>query len=200
MNAAAAGAALGMTALFASIAQRCIRRYGGGLRARKTFGIALAACALVLGFCAFRNTGPTLAGAAILACAGVCAAIDLQSGYIFDGVLLAAIAWIVPAAILSGSALDGLFGALACGGALFLPFALSRGRAIGFGDVKLAGTAGLALGLGPSLAALWIACVSGGAVAAVALAAGRAGRRTPMRFGPFLALGVCVALSTPGHR
>jgi leader peptidase (prepilin peptidase)/N-methyltransferase len=118
----------------------------------------------------------------------------LQTGYIFDRVLLAALTAIVATTWSLGRLTEGALAAIACAGALLIPFALSRGRAMGLGDVKLAGTAALALGVHASLDALWVACVSGGSVAALALATGRAGRRSRMPFGAFLALGTCVAL------
>ena len=135
-----------------------------------------------------------MAGAATLACAAVCAATDLKLGFIFDRVLLASLTAIVATTWNLGRLSHGALAAIACGGALLIPFVLSRGRGMGLGDVKFAGTAALALGLHASFAALWVACVSGGIVAALALILGRVQRRSSMPFGAFLALGTCAAL------
>jgi leader peptidase (prepilin peptidase)/N-methyltransferase len=194
MIAAPAAAAFGMTAAFSWLAERRLQRYGRSPSAHVRYGVALGTCVLVVAVTAFTGAKTSWAGAAILACASVCAATDVHTGYIFDWVLLATAACILPAMVLSGNAADALLGAVACGGALLIPYTVSRGRAIGFGDVKLAGTAGLALGLIPSLAALWIACVAGGLVATLGLVTGRARRDTAMRFGPFQAFGICAVL------
>jgi leader peptidase (prepilin peptidase)/N-methyltransferase len=183
-----------MTLAMVAVAQRTARRYHPRPSVATTTAIALATCAIALGLCAALGRSLTWSAAAMLACAATCAATDLQSGYVFDRVFLAALAAIVPATMLAGTIRDGLLGAAVCGGALLLPYVVTRGRAIGLGDVKFAGTAGLALGLGASLAALWYGCVCGGGVAAVALATGRARRGMRVPFGPFLALGVCAAL------
>ena len=67
---------------------------------------------------------------------GVCAATDLKLGYIFDRVLLASLTAIVVATWNLGRLTDGALAAIVCGGALMIPFVLSRGRAMGLGDVK----------------------------------------------------------------
>ncbi|HVC24414.1 MAG TPA: prepilin peptidase [Acidimicrobiales bacterium] len=70
-------------------------------------------------------------------------------------------------------------------------------RGMGFGDVRLAGLCGAFLGwLGYRVVAvgLVLGFVSAGAVAVVLLALGRAGRKTRLPFGPFLALGTVVAV------
>ena len=182
-----------MTLAFGAIAHAGASRYRRSLQSRTTFALGLAACSIVIALEASTGIALSWRGAAILACAAVCAATDVQAGYVFDRVLLATTVAILPA-LACGGAPDAALGALVCGGALAIPYALSRGRAIGLADVKLAGTAGLALGLAPGLAALWVGCVCGGGVAAVALATGRAARGAEMPFGPFLGLGVCGAL------
>jgi leader peptidase (prepilin peptidase)/N-methyltransferase len=81
--------------------------------------------------------------------------------------------------------------------ALFLLLALVSPGALGLGDVKLAGLLGLYLGyLGAGRLALGLAAgVLLGAVAAVALlAAGRAGWRTQLAYGPALLAGSVLAV------
>ena len=69
---------------------------------------------------------------------------------------------------------------------------VSRGRAMGLGDVKLAPLLGLVLGWigwGPAVIGLGSAWIAGGCVAAALLATRRAGRRQAVAFGPFLIIG-----------
>jgi leader peptidase (prepilin peptidase)/N-methyltransferase len=199
MTGASAVLTIALTLVLGSIAHAYALRRGLPLRAGITLAAGAGACAVVLGLATLLGRSLSLSGAAIVACAAVCAATDLQVGYIFDYVLLA------PAAIAAGAAFetktfaDALTGALACAAALLIPYGASRGRAMGFGDVKFAAVAGLALGLGSSLEALWAACVCGGGVAAFALATGRTKRGTRVPFGPFLAFGVCAALLFGTH-
>jgi prepilin signal peptidase PulO-like enzyme (type II secretory pathway) len=187
---AAAGAAL-MTLTFSGIARAGLPR---SARARATPAIAAGICGVALSSLAVAGRDLTWPGAAILACAAVCAATDLKLGFIFDRVLLASLAAIVATTWNLERLTGGVLAAIACAAALLIPFVLSRGRAMGFGDVKFAGTAALALGLHASFDALWVACVSGGGVAALALATGRAHPHSRMPFGAFLALGTCAAL------
>jgi leader peptidase (prepilin peptidase)/N-methyltransferase len=80
-------------------------------------------------------------------------------------------------------------------GGFFLLAALAYPRGMGIGDVKLAGVLGLFLGR--SVAAALLIGLVAGVVVGVAIMARKgvaAGRKTPVPFGPFLALGGVVAL------
>jgi leader peptidase (prepilin peptidase) / N-methyltransferase len=85
--------------------------------------------------------------------------------------------------------------AAVAGGGFFLLAVLAYPRGMGVGDIKLAGVLGLFLGraVGP---AIFIALVTGTVVGAVIMARKgvKAGRKTKVPFGPFLALGGIVAL------
>jgi leader peptidase (prepilin peptidase)/N-methyltransferase len=85
--------------------------------------------------------------------------------------------------------------AAVAGGGFFLLAVLAYPRGMGMGDIKLAGVLGLFLGraVGP---AIFIALVTGTVVGAVIMARKgvKAGRKTKVPFGPFLALGGVVAL------
>jgi leader peptidase (prepilin peptidase) / N-methyltransferase len=109
----------------------------------------------------------------------------------------------LPGAVLAlalGLALDPsgepalLIAGAAAGGFLLLA-ALAYPGGMGMGDVKLAGMMGLFLGSAVA-PALLIALLSGTAVGAVVIArkGARAGRKTAVPFGPFLALGAIVAV------
>lgn len=73
----------------------------------------------------------------------------------------------------------------------------SGGRAMGWGDVKLAGAMGILLGFGPVLLALMLAFVIGGVVGMVLIALKKAGRKSMIPFGPFLTISTVVFLLVP---
>jgi len=80
--------------------------------------------------------------------------------------------------------------------AIFLAlFLVTRGRGIGFGDVKFAFVIGLLLGFPNSLAAIYISFVLGALVSILLIATGRKKMRgDTIPFGPFLAGGILVML------
>lgn len=107
--------------------------------------------------------------------------------------------WLVIASLVAGEpgrALRTALGGLALG-AFFLALNLAYPKGMGMGDVKLAVPLGFALGW-----VSWAAVLVGGflsfllgAVVGVALmAAGRAGRRSALPFGPFMLVGTYLAL------
>ena len=82
-------------------------------------------------------------------------------------------------------------------GVIYLVLFLVHPAGLGFGDVKLAVPVGMALGwygwdavLYGTFAGFLLAAGYGGAL----VLAGRAGRRTPVAFGPCIALGAFVAV------
>jgi leader peptidase (prepilin peptidase)/N-methyltransferase len=109
---------------------------------------------------------------------------------IVTGLLGAALGW--------GPALLSALGA-AVGGALLLAtlVVVTRGG-IGTGDIILAAGLGANLGVAGLVLALWLCFVIGGLAGALYLAVGAGGRKTPIPYGPFLALGGSVAVfATP---
>jgi leader peptidase (prepilin peptidase) / N-methyltransferase len=80
---------------------------------------------------------------------------------------------------------------------VFLAIWFVAPRAMGFGDVRLAGLGGAALGwlgLGTVGVGMLGAFVFAGVPAVVMLATGKADRKTAIAFGPFLALGTIVGV------
>jgi leader peptidase (prepilin peptidase)/N-methyltransferase len=65
---------------------------------------------------------------------------------------------------------------------------------MGLGDVKMAGLMGVMVGFPGILAALLLAIVGGGLVAAILLVLRVKGRKGTMPFGPFLSLATMVTL------
>lgn len=107
------------------------------------------------------------------------------------GLLIAGLAsgeWPVVRALLGAVVWLGVFG---------LVWLVSRGRGMGFGDVKLAPVLGAVLawlGWGPNLVGLFAAWIIGGVVALVLLVSGRARRGSHLAFGPYMLIGAAVGL------
>lgn len=77
---------------------------------------------------------------------------------------------------------------------LLLVFLITKGRGMGFGDVKLAFVMGLILGLLPGFLALYIGFVIGGIVGGILLLTKKGKRKTKIAFGPFLILGLYLMM------
>lgn len=88
-------------------------------------------------------------------------------------------------------------GALLGSGLLFALWAITRGRGLGLGDVKLMIPLGLLFGPLGTLTLLFFAFVSGGLLAAILLATGRVTLKTAVPFGPFLLLAAAAQLLWP---
>ncbi len=84
--------------------------------------------------------------------------------------------------------LGGAFGALFFGGIYFL----SRGRAMGFGDVKMAFAAGLLLGLPDMILATMLAFITGAIAGLFLMIRAKKGMKDHLPFGPFIALGITL--------
>jgi leader peptidase (prepilin peptidase)/N-methyltransferase len=89
--------------------------------------------------------------------------------------------------------LELLGGGLVGFGLLFL-IVLAYPDGMGVGDVKLAAFIGLMVGFPGILVALFLSFMAGGIAAASLMLAGLKGRRDPIPFGPFLAMGGMVSL------
>ena len=147
---------------------------------------------------------PALAGyAAVAVAAVVLGAVDLASHRLPDRVTYPAAGVVIASFLLDAAVLGtwpALLRSLLAGGAAFGVAALAAAvspSGLGFGDVKLLGLLGLVLGW-VGWAALLLGVLLGlafGAVAALVLmAAGRAGWRTALPFGPPLLVGAGAAL------
>ncbi len=122
--------------------------------------------------------------------------VDFKVRRIPNVVLIALLAWGLAEALWLGT--PGLVAAgigLAIGGGLFLLLALLRRGGMGAGDVKLAAVLGAILGFPAIVPALLGGTLAGGLAAAFLLATRRAGRKDPMAYGPYLALGAWIVWS-----
>lgn len=122
-------------------------------------------------------------------------AIDLEHQLIPDRITLPGVAVGILASLVTPHLLwiDSLLGVIIGGGLFFLIILASRGG-MGGGDMKLAAMMGAFLGWKLTLVALFVGVFSGGVVAVALLVSGRRGRKDPVPFGPFLALGAGLSL------
>lgn len=187
----AVATAAAATALGALAVSRA-RSYGVPLRLGASY-VAAALVAAPLIRLAVSNAAAYWSASVALAIGSVCAVTDLQTGYVFDRVLLAGSCLALGAALADRRIAGALAGAALAGTLLGLLFAMSRGRGIGLGDVKLALVLGACLGTGGALRAVGFAFVVGALFAVVLLFRG-ARRTSEVRFAPFLALGAAYAL------
>jgi leader peptidase (prepilin peptidase)/N-methyltransferase len=121
----------------------------------------------------------------------------------YTGVVLGAIALTIAAVVLDEPERIWMMalGAVIALAMMWVIYAVSRGG-MGDGDVRLAPLLGLYLGwLNPGivLPGLFFGFVAGAVVGVVMMALDRAGRRTTVPFGPFLALGTVVAIFVGQH-
>lgn len=90
--------------------------------------------------------------------------------------------------------LSPILGAILTSGLLFLIYFFSRGKGMGFGDVKLGIFIGLILGFTNSILALALAFIFGSIAGIILLAAKKRTLKSMVPFGPFLALGVLITI------
>ncbi|MCF8526405.1 MAG: prepilin peptidase [Candidatus Nanopelagicales bacterium] len=147
---------------------------------------------------------PLLPLVLVLTAAGVAlTVIDLDHHRLPNAIVLTLYPVTVAGLLLAG-ALGGRWpwAAAGIGAALWLvvigiPWLVSGGRGMGFGDVKLAPVLGVTLGwwaLSASVVGLFLAFGLGALVGIILMIAGRAGRKTALPFGPFLLVGALVGL------
>ena len=82
------------------------------------------------------------------------------------------------------------------GAAMFflLLWLVTRGRAMGLGDVKFAFLMGLLLGFPGVVVACYLAFLTGAGVGVILILRGKKGLKSKIAFGPFLILGTCISL------
>ena len=156
---------------------------------------AIAGAAAVLGLIAgARGAGLAELGmCAVLTVvlAGVCYT-DLRCGLVPDVLTLVPLA-----AVLAGDMLLQHWSSLAAVGLVAGPFCIaarfSRGRGMGWGDVKLVALGAAVLGAAPAMLAFAAACF-----AAIGVAALRRRSSMPIAFAPYLAAGVAVVVAVRG--
>lgn len=89
---------------------------------------------------------------------------------------------------------DGLLGVLVVAGFFGILYLISKGKWIGFGDVKLGIFLGMLLGLAPSLMMLLVAYVSGAMVGVVLVITGKRSMQGMLPFGTFLSAAAIIMM------
>lgn len=133
-----------------------------------------------------------------LVCAGIGAGLailvsDIRFQIIPDGAVLVLGIVGFAASFTRGSLAADTFGAVGCALFFFLLWAVSGGRWMGFGDVKLVAATSLLVGFPASIAAVLFAFWMGGAAGGALLAAGRKAWGSRIPFGPFILAGAGTA-------
>jgi len=176
------------------------RRCGEPISARYPLVEALTAALCVGAVLTHRSAAGIALSIALILLVVPAALIDLEHRIIPNRItaLGAALALAIGLALDPAGEPERLIAAAAAGGFLLLA-ALAYPGGMGMGDVKLAGMMGLFLGAAVA-PALLIALIAGVVLGAVVIArkGARAGCKTAVPFGPFLALGALLAIFV-GH-
>ena len=131
----------------------------------------------------------------------VVAVSDVRRRLIPNALILPGCVAALAAMVLMNRLSNALLGLAVAGGAFLVFYVagrlLYRGRALGEGDVKLAGFIGLALGFPASLWAIVLSSIAGAVLAIVYIARGK-GRTGTLPYGPALVAGaILVMILTP---
>lgn len=123
---------------------------------------------------------------------------DLKYQIIPDSMQISLLILSVLFHLLQGESASAFINYLLSGLAIMTPilflFLVTKGRGMGFGDVKLAYIFGFLLGLKGGLMVLYISFLVGGIIGAVLLLSRKKGMKSTIAFGPYLVLGIIVVL------
>jgi leader peptidase (prepilin peptidase) / N-methyltransferase len=143
--------------------------------------------------------GDAATGAFLCSACLALSAIDIDREILPDAITLPGIVVGLALAFVSvrRTPLEALLGAaLGAGGLFLLAFVyekLAGVEGMGFGDVKMLGMAGALLGPAAVVVTIFVASVSGSVVGLAWIGLKGGGRKSRIRFGPFLALGAVAA-------
>ena len=87
-----------------------------------------------------------------------------------------------------------VWGIIAGSGLFYLIYTYSKGKWLGFGDVKLGLLIGFVLAWPKILVALWLGFVLGGLIGAILMITGNKKPTSQIAFGPFLIIGFWLSL------
>lgn len=155
--------------------------------------VELLTAALFMGvFLRWGISAYTLAGWALTVILVSSAFIDLDEGIIPDIITIPGVIIGLAVSFFTIGFFPALWGALAFGGVLFLVAVISKGG-MGGGDIKLAAVIGAFTGLPGAAVTLLLSSFMGAVFGITLMLMGRAGRKTPVKFGPFLAVAAYTA-------
>jgi leader peptidase (prepilin peptidase) / N-methyltransferase len=124
----------------------------------------------------------------------VIAVYDLKHYLILDKVVFPGIVIAAIYSIASGHVISGLAGAAAVSGFFYLQYLVSRGRWIGFGDVKFGLMLGLIGGWPVALLTLFLAYMLGAVTGVSLIAAGAKQLGSKLPFGTFLSFAAIITM------
>ncbi|MDD3890328.1 MAG: prepilin peptidase [Syntrophomonadaceae bacterium] len=168
------------------------RYCGGKISGRYLLVELLTAAAFLLIYLQWGISVETGAGWLLAAILISCAFIDIDKGIIPDRITLPGIIMALAISFFTIGFRPALYGALFFGGILFLVAVLYEGG-MGGGDVKLGALIGAFVGLQGAVLAFILVSLLGGIWAISLLLIGKAGRKTRVKFGPFMAMGGWLA-------
>lgn len=155
--------------------------------------VELLTAALFTGvFLCWGVSASTLAGCILVIILVSAAFIDLDEGIIPDVITIPGAILGLAVSFLTIGFLPALWGMLVFGGVLLLVAVVSNGG-MGGGDVKLAAVIGAFTGLPGAVITLLLSSFLGAIFGITLIIMGRAGRKTPVKFGPFLAVAAYTA-------
>lgn len=133
----------------------------------------------------------------IVSCAWVIVLSDLRYKLISDSMQIALFLFILFQKIFEKASIFSLLGDFLSGIFVLLPigliYVITNERAMGLGDVILAGIIGFFLGVGKGLLALYVSFLVGAIVGVVLLVQRKKGMKSAVPFGPFLIIGMLAA-------
>ena len=133
----------------------------------------------------------------IVSCAWVIFLSDLRYRLISDHMQISLFLFILFQKIIEGASFFSLFGDIFAGFTVLLPigliYVITNERAMGLGDVILAGIIGFFLGIPKGLIALYMSFLVGAIVGVALLIQHKKGMKSVVPFGPFLIIGMLVA-------
>ena len=155
--------------------------------------VELLCAVLFLGvYMRYGLTMQTLAGCVFSIILLAAAFIDIDQGIIPDRLTYPGIVLGLLLSFWTLGFLPSLYGTLAFGGLMFAIAFISNGG-MGGGDIKMAGAIGAFTGIAGSAVTLIMASLLGAVFGLGVIAVKKSGRRTPIKFGPFLALSAYTA-------
>lgn len=154
----------------------------------------IGGCALVGGIMASRGTPLPALGISALLCVALVAAwyCDVRCGIVPDAFTIAPLAVVLAVAVFTRE-----WSAIVSAAVVFVPFAcaaiFSRGRGMGWGDVKLAALGAAVLGVQTAILAAAGACL----IAILVSVVRKNSRNQPIAFAPYLSGAIALGLVFP---
>lgn len=160
-------------------------------------GVELITGLLFVGTWMLVPIGSVLLYWGIVSCAWVIVLSDLRYKLISDYMQIALFLMILLQKIIEKATIFSLLGDVFAGSIVLLPIGLiyliTKERAMGLGDVFLAGCIGFSLGIEKGLLALYASFLTGAVVGVILLLLGKKGMKSAVPFGPFLIIGMLIA-------